>query len=198
MIYLNGEKLLSKNEYDATRVGANLIKGSALTNKSASNWTKGDAPVKVNWTDSALHLLSGDLLQNINVNPNTTYTFSFVLGYLDIEANSESGFYFVEMSNIGQNCQPYKDNQYTYQNGKIVNVAGLHTFTFRTSSDCHYLQIHIRYTGKNTNGFILSKAKLEAGEVATIWTPSVDDYAMLSDVTNLQDQINQLKSKLGG
>lgn len=198
MIYLNGEKILSKNEYDTTRVGANLIKGSALTNKSASNWTKADNNVKVNWTDSSLQLLSGDLMQNINVNPNTTYTFSFNLGYLDIQPNSQSGFYFVEMSNIGVNCQPYQDHQCTYQNGKIINGPGTHTFTFQTQNDCHYLQMCIRYNGKDSNGFILNRAKLEVGGVATIWTPSVDDYAMLSDVINLQNQINQLKDKLGG
>lgn len=40
--------------------------------------------------------------------------------------------------------------------------------------------------------------KVERGAIATPWIPSPLDYAIKPDIDNLQDQINQLKNKLGG
>lgn len=189
--FIDKKELLTKDEYDSTRVGLNLIKGSALDNASQSSWNTTGA--RTNWNDH-LTVLQNDVTQHINVAPNTTYTFSWFLNYLDISA-SDTGFYFVEQKDININTDTYIDHQYTFKTGKIGNFAGLHTFSFTTSAECNGLLMYIRYLGSNPNGFQLRKVKLEKGDVATPWCPAVEDYAMKSDLDALKAEIEQLKRK---
>ena len=188
-IFGGGDEFLTKGEYDSTRIGLNLIKGSALDNASQSSWDTSGATA--NWTNH-LVLLQNDLLQKIYVTPNTTYTFSFILNYLDTTA-SDTGFYFVEKKDNSTLTAPYKDNQYTWATGKIENTAGLHTFSFTTGAECNLLEMQIRYIGSNSNGFQLGKVKLEKGDAATTWCPAIQDYAMKSDLEALKAEIDQLK-----
>ena len=194
MFYLNGEELLTRKYYDSTRVGLNLIKGSKMNKSTEYAWDQSNG--KANWTDR-LQVLKDDIQQNISVKPNTTYTFSFILDFLDINAQ-DTGFYFIEQKANGVNTDTYKDNQYTWSTGKIENTAGLHTYTFTTGSQCNLLIMHIRYKGTSSNGFQIERTKLEEGQVATPWIPALSDYATLSDINSLQDQINQLKFQNGG
>lgn len=177
-LFGGGDEFLKKSEFNSTRVGLNLIKGSALDNTSQSSWATSET--RANWSDH-LVLLQNDLLQDIYVTPNTTYTFSFILNWLDTTA-SDTGFYFVEKKDNSTLTAPYKDNKYTFATGKLENVAGLHTFSFTTGAECNLLEMHIRYIGSNPNGFQLRKVKLEKGDAATTWCPAIQDYAMKSDI----------------
>ena len=191
-LFCGGDEFLTKGEYDSTRIGSNLIKGSALDNVSQSAWDTSGATA--NWTDH-LVLLQNDVLQNIYVTPNTTYTFSFVLDYLDTSA-PDIGFYFVEQKDNNTNTDPYKDNQYTWATGKIKNVAGLHTFYFTTGAECHLLIMHIRYRGSNPNGFQLRKVKLEKGDAATPWCLAPEEYAIKSDLDALKAKEDSIAKNL--
>lgn len=53
-------------------------------------------------------------------------------------------------------------------------------------------------TNTQGNTIHIYNLKVERGAIATPWIPSPLDYAIKPDIDNLQDQINQLKSKLGG
>lgn len=53
-------------------------------------------------------------------------------------------------------------------------------------------------TNTQGNTIHIYNLKVERGAIATPWIPSPLDYAIKTDIDNLQDQINQLKSKLGG
>lgn len=194
-LFVNNTELLTKHEYDSTRIGENLIKGSALGAGDAQYWfIPNDA--KVTWGID-FTLKQNDITQDIPVKPNTTYTFSWVLNYLDI-TSKDTGFYFVEQNRKDVNTDKYVDHRYTFDLGNIKNVAGLHTFTFTTQSTCNLLTMHIRYIGSSPYGFKIAHPKLELGSVATPWCLAHEDYAKQSDISGLQDQINQLKSKLGG
>lgn len=196
-LFCGGDEFLTKSKYDSTRVGLNLIKGSALDNTSQSSWDTWGATA--NWSDH-LTLLQNDVTQNIYVTPNTTYTFSFILYYLDTTA-SDTGFYFVERKDSNTDTEPYKDNAYTWGTGKIENVAGLHTFSFTTGAECHLLTMFIRYKGPSPNGLQVGKVKLEKGNVATPWCPAFEDYATKSGYAQTMlkcvPHVNLLKNSAG-
>lgn len=191
--FANGKELLTKDEYDSANLGINLIKGSELNDTTSYAWDTTQGNAKVWWSKTSLQVLNGDVLQYIPVQPNTTYSFSFKLDFLDV-ATIETGFYFVEQQSQGTNTKVYKDNQYTWNNHQIQNTGGFHSTTFTTQADCHLLQMHIRYKGTSPNGFILEKVKLEEGSNATAWTPNPNDAEMI----RIWEQINALKSKVGG
>ena len=193
--FVKNTELLTKNEYDSTRIGENLIKGSALGAGDAQYWILTNG-AKVTWGDD-FTLKQNDIAQNIPVKPNTTYTFSWVLKWLDV-TSKDTGFNFVEQKQKDVNTDEYVDHRYTFDLGNIKNAAGLHAFTFTTQSTCNFLTMHIGYIGISPNGFKISQPKLELGSVATPWCLAREDYAKQSDISGLQDQINQLKSKLGG
>lgn len=194
-LFIENTELLTKHEYDSTRIGENLIKGSALGAGDAQYWlTKNDT--KVTWGND-FTLMQNDIMQHIPVKPNTTYTFSWILNYLDI-TSKDTGFYFAEEKRKNVSTDKYVDHRYTFDLGNIKNVAGLHVFTFTTQSDCNLLLMYIRYIGSSPDGLKISQPKLELGSVATPWCLAHEDYAKQSDISGLQDQINQLKSKLGG
>lgn len=192
--FVNKNELLTRDEYDSTRVGLNLIRGSEMTKSSSYAWETSGAQAV--WTDH-LQVLKNDVMQYIIVKPNTTYTFSFVLDYLDVAAR-DTGFYFVEQKSMNTNTDEYKDNQYSFVSRKIKNTAGLYSYTFVTGPQCKLLQMRIRYLGNDSNGLMIRRVKLEEGSAVTQWIPSLDDYAKQSDMISLQDQINQIKSKMGG
>lgn len=194
-LFVKNTELLTKHEYDSTRIGENLIKGSALGAGDAQYWfIPNDA--KVTWGND-FTLMQNEIMQDIPVKPNTTYTFSWVLNWLDA-SSKDTGFYFVEQKQKDVNTDEYVDHRYTFDLGKIENSFGLHVFAFTTQSDCNLLTMHIRYLGISPNGFKIAHPKLELGSVATPWCLAYEDYAKQSDISGLQDQINQLKSKLGG
>ena len=194
-LFVKNTELLTKHEYDSTRIGENLIKGSALGAGDAQYWfVPNDA--KVTWGDD-FTLKQNDITQDIPVKPNTTYTFSWILNYLDI-TSKDTGFYFVEQKQKDVNTDEYVDHRYTFDLGKIVNSAGLHVFTFTTQSNCKFLTMHIRYIGSSPNGFKISQPKLELGSVATPWCLAREDYAKQSDINFLQEKITQLENKMGG
>lgn len=194
-LFIENTELLTKHEYDSTRIGENLIKGSALGANDAQYWLSTNN-TQVTWGDD-FTLKQDDIMQYIPVKPNTIYTFSWCLNWLDT-SSKDTGFYFVEEKSKDLPTNKYVDHRYTFDLGKIENSAGLHAFTFTTQSDCNLLCMHIRYIGISPYGFKITKPKLEIGSVATPWCISREDYAKQSDISGLQDQINQLKSKLGG
>lgn len=191
--FVKNTELLTKNEYDSTRIGENLIKGSALDTGDAHCWLDND---HANWGPD-FTVIHDDVMQNIPVKPNTTYTFSWCLNWLDV-SSKDTGFYFVEQKKEGLNTDKYVDHRYTYDLGKIKNSAGLHVFTFTTQADCNLLVMHIRYIGISPNGFKITQPKLEVGSVATPWCLAREDYARQSDISALQEKITQLENKLGG
>ncbi len=134
-LFVNNTELLTKHEYDSTRIGENLIKGSALGAGDAQYWfIPNDA--KVTWGID-FTLKQNDITQDIPVKPNTTYTFSWVLNYLDV-TSKDTGFYFVEQNRKDVNTDKYVDHRYTFDLGNIKNVAGLQT------SDIHiYYPVHL-------------------------------------------------------
>ena len=193
--FVNNTELLTKHEYDSTRIGENLIKGSALGAGDAQYWfIPNDA--KVTWGND-FALKQNEIMQDIPVKPNTTYTFSWVLKWLDAYSK-DTGFYFIEQKQKDVNTDEYVDHRYTFDLGKIENSSGLHVFTFTTQSTCNLLTMHIRYIGTSPYGFKITRPKLEVGSVATPWCISREDYARQSDISALQEKIAQLENKIGG
>lgn len=76
------------------------------------------------------------------------------------------------------------------------------TFVANADSDPNNPPVLLIYSGKagstGQNSIHVQNVKVERGAIATPWIPSPLDYAIKPDIDNLQDQINQLKNKLGG
>lgn len=175
--------------------GTNLIRNSNFDASLTGIWyTMGDHVV--NWTSPGVEVKKGDLLQNIPVKPNTTYTFSFDLWYQDFSVKNHNQFFFVE----------YKDSSFTKTTNKYVdhrwggeqfpNTAGRKDkkLTFTTQPDCYGLRMYIRQdSGKNV-AFQIAKPKLEEGNQATDWSPSPEDKANQSDYSALNQTVKGLQS----
>lgn len=76
------------------------------------------------------------------------------------------------------------------------------TIVFNADSNPNNQPVLLFYAGlagkTYGNTLSLKNIKAERGSIATPWIPSSNDIVMQSDVASLQDQINQLKSKVGG
>ena len=175
--------------------GTNLIRNSNFDASLTGIWyTMGDHVV--NWTSPGVEVKKGDLLQNIPVKPNTTYTFSFDLWYQDFSVKNHNQFLFVEYkdSSFTKTTNTYVDHRWGGE--QFPNTAGRKDkkLTFTTQPDCYGLRMYIRQdSGKNV-AFQIAKPKLEEGNQATDWSPAPEDKANQSDYSVLNQTVKGLQS----
>ena len=175
--------------------GTNLIRNSNFDASLTGIWyTMGDHVV--NWTSPGVEVKKGDLLQNIPVKPNTTYTFSFDLWYQDFSVKNHNQFLFVEYkdSSFTKTTNTYVDHRWGGE--QFSNTAGRKDkkLTFTTQPDCYGLRMYIRQdSGKNV-AFQIAKPKLEEGNQATDWSPAPEDKANQSDYSVLNQTVKGLQS----
>lgn len=175
--------------------GTNLIRNSNFDASLTGIWyTMGDHVV--NWTSPGVEVKKGDLLQNIPVKPNTTYTFSFDLWYQDFSVKNHNQFLFVEYkdSSFTKTTNTYVDHRWGGE--QFLNTAGRKDkkLTFTTQPDCYGLRMYIRQdSGKNV-AFQIAKPKLEEGNQATDWSPAPEDKANQSDYSALNQTVKGIQS----
>ena len=175
--------------------GTNLIRNSNFDASLTGIWyTMGDHVV--NWTSPGVEVKKGDLLQNIPVKPNTTYTFSFDLWYQDFSVKNHNQFLFVEYkdSSFTKTTNTYVDHRWGGE--QFPNTVGRKDkkLTFTTQPDCYGLRMYIRQdSGKNV-AFQIAKPKLEEGNQATDWSPAPEDKANQSDYSVLNQTVKGLQS----
>lgn len=175
--------------------GTNLIRNSNFDASLTGIWyTMGDHVV--NWTSPGVEVKKGDLLQNIPVKPNTTYTFSFDLWYQDFSVKNHNQFLFVEYkdSSFTKTTNTYVDHRWGGE--QFPNTAGRKDkkLTFTTQPDCYGLRMYIRQdSGKNV-AFQIAKPKLEEGNQATDWSPAPEDKANQSDYSALNQTVKGIQS----
>lgn len=88
---------------------------------------------------------------------------------------------YIDDANSAQAYQPHDTNQHVVYGFFKITSSG--TITPRLESS-------------NAAEWLISSFKAELGTIKTSWSPAPQDMATKSDVTSLQDQINQLKNQI--
>ena len=68
-------------------------------------------------------------------------------------------------------------------------------YTFQGISDPTKITLYFWGPSGNKGDIQIALPKLEIGNTATSWCPALEDYAWTSDITNLQNTVNQLKGR---
>ena len=131
----------------------------------------------------------GGISQYIDVKAGETFTASAYVKakagtvlhwYTDLNTDGEGGHKRADVSPVVQDIAVTDDWQRTSL-----------TFTFTVTSDG---TIKPRIEGDGSVPFWIAGMKLEKGAVATDWCPALEDYAWESDITNLQNTVNNIDS----
>lgn len=170
------------------------IDSSKVTQKLDPN---GNKTLLQNWSWSGytqlLHLYQDDIVTfgaYVYVNPT-------IDGYLDIYvsgAKSINDFTFIQKT---INHIPQRDIStplFSFKKGQVVNWSWVN-YTFKIKHEDDY---YIRLETNTLTDIYIGSMIIVKSNACSSWMPSTKDIAMKSDVTSLQDQINQLKSNLGG
>lgn len=181
---------------DNIRIGGrNLIRNSAFDPNLHGIWI-GSPGANIIWNNNSVEIKKGDLIQNIPVSPNTTYTFSFDLWYQDMQEAWANQFFFVEYTDTNFNKTTFKYVDHRWAGDQFPNTAGRKDkkLTFTTQSDCYGLKMFIRQESNKNNPFHIAKPKLEQGNQATDWSPAPEDKANQSDFSSLNQTVQGLQS----
>lgn len=195
-LYADGNKIALAQD----TIKPNLLANTLQAN-STSNWDIPYGSVDWNYSKSLpFYALAkifrfqnngaiGTVLLRTNIQLNGTYTFSSMI-FEERNAYVVGETYDFALSatidrkeiNLGKISIP---TQNKWQ--KI-------TLTFSASG--HMTDIRLNaVTGIPSGGMGVNGWKLERGTTATDWCPAYSDYAMQSDLDDLKEQIEQLKSK---
>lgn len=208
--YLNGEKILTDKNFNFG--GTNLITGTSNFDGFAINGCSlqntydmfGNKQVLINQTWIAP-------TKSFNVFAGQIICFSAVIQAIDSQNPPILGAYAgdekygatAKTNTDGKttNNLMYVDNNLSYTDDvgtgqafqpKDTNQHIVYGFFKITSSGT----LTPRLESENTNSWLVSSFKAEIGTIKTNWSPAPQDMATKSDVTSLQDQINQLKNQI--
>lgn len=192
--YINGHKLVTGDDLVKFPLNENLAYG-------VPNYGLGTSNLHGNSTSSISFSSQGDwsyLGFNLNAKfkKGDLVTFS-ALGNLTSNPNNQRQYKISIFDSSISNSQIDGDPLLTLGSRNSVTAM----INQDTPIDTNLVVlIYCGMPGHSTgNAITVSNIKVERGSVATGYAPSPLDYlANKSDVTSLQEQINQLKSKLGG
>lgn len=179
MIYLDGNRLVDDTDWKNTVIWNNLIKDSTTWSNSFNLTDTKKNGEKYN---------GGQILEldGIGSSHGAIYTNTPMhqLVTFSVYAKSDdASFHFEFFGGVGSTTV-------------IVNKSWTR-YTFTATHNGPYPNMFL-WKDSGTKPLYLALPKMEFGSKATPWSPALEDFATQSDVINLQDQINQLKSKLGG
>lgn len=133
-----------------------------------------------------------DFTQYIQVEPNTTYTFSF-------NGGGSFSTYLWEKKENKESTTVYKDNMIFY--GLPWDMSAVRQVqTITTQPDTKYIHLIFRVKSGNGNGTTTTGGrfglpKLEKGNIATAWTPNPTDY--FENIVNNQNTGRNLLRNTG-
>ena len=176
------ENLAYGNPYDLN--SASILNGNTKSVSFSAN----------NGTSDNWHYIHFNLASSFKKGDVITIS---VIGNLTGSQSADGYFKTTVFSSDLSTC--FDDNQ----EGNPLKSGGLcsKTIVFNADGDPNNPPILLLYAGlagtTGGNTLSLKNIKVERGSIATPWIPSSNDIVMQSDVASLQDQINQLKSKVG-
>lgn len=193
MIYLNGIRLLDDSDLKNTTANENLAYGEALP-KTGIDFSKFQGK-----TTKMVSFASSNDWSYIAFQLNTKFKKGDIVtisatGNLTVNPKNQSKYKVAIFDSGISTC--FTTAETNLPTGKHAST----TFVLDqpTNADCVAL-IYCGNAGQSQgNTLTITDFKVERGTIATAYAPSPLDIAMQSDITNLQNQINQLKSKLGG
>lgn len=175
-IFIDNKKIIDENDWKNTSIGRNLL----IDSQTFSDFTFYGTTAKPSQDNVVIIGNSGraNSVQRENLALNTLFSWSIYA-----KADSNDVVLHTELNGGGGNTDQTVTQEWKrYSFHGMSNSKGVLFFWKASGSGKLYLKL----------------PKLEYGSIATKWSPAPEDYAMQSDVIKLQDQINQLKSKLGG
>lgn len=175
--------------------GTNLLKNSKFDNKM-NNWRiwcpqgMGTSTVKINetgggdWPRQAIYLA-----EIVNTEADKNNQFGIAQDNVSVEPNAE---YTFQLFNDG--ADPITVQHGNGSNDPYVTKAlGSHrtTWTFKIPAGVYNTNIYIGFDSGQSGTAWISLTKLEKGNKATDWSPAPEDLASQTQITALNNLINQ-------
>lgn len=180
MIYANSHKLIDDSDWKNTNAGTNLLTGSQSWKNFSffGNATKTEQKYRNGTIVKISSPTMNNSAQMLNLPHTTLLSWSIYA-----KADSSNVKLHTELNGGGGKADiPLTQDWKRYSfNGYSDNLGAL--LLWKASGD---------------GSIYLALPKIELGSIATQWSLAPQELATQSDITSLQDQINQLKSKLGG
>lgn len=192
-IFIGGDKIaFSKdvaNENLAYGNPYNLNNGSILNGNTKSVSFSANTGTSDNW-----HYIHFNLASSFKKGDVITIS---AIGNLTGSQSADGYFKTTIYSSDISTCFDDNEEGNPLKSGELCSK----TIVFNADSNPNNPPILMFYAGlagkTSGNTLSLKNIKAERGSIATPWIPSSNDIVMQSDVASLQDQINQLKSKVG-
>lgn len=179
-LFIDKYRLITDNDWKNSTIGQNLLIGSRTFHDfkiygSTKNTSQED-------TDDNTVVISentiGNSIQKENLPSRASLSWSICA-----KADTNDVVLHTELNGGGGNTEQAVTQEWRrYSFHGMSNSNGILFFWKVAGSGKLYLKL----------------PKVEYGLTSTQWSPAPQDFAMKTDLINLQDQINQLQSQLGG
>lgn len=199
--FVNGEKLATAKDIVRPNLLANSKKCEMLT--PAGNIQFGKFITLSPNNLGSIYLSDADVNKGIKkdgttylpIEQNTYYTQTlwFTTDAQVIPNNFSSRLWFYSSNN---SQYPFSSVEVHQIVGNQYKVSGYFNSKTNTDFDLGYIRTFVQCLKiTSTTQIRFDALKVEKGTESTDWCPAYDDYVMQSDLDNLKEQIEQLKSK---
>lgn len=185
-LYGGGDEFAKKKDI----INPNLAYENVVNNNSSQTF---GTSKKASFTADSNNYFYAKIKLNLSIKKGDTFTIS-ALGNLSGQQAGD-GSYKVAVFTSDASTRFDTDSNYLKSGTRTSK-----TFTATTNSSKQpFLFIYPGVPGKTANNTLeIQEIKVEHGSIATSYVPAVEDLVLKSDYESLKEEIDQIKSKMGG